>query len=1067
MHMTAPEKIHQLVETFDQHLNEYKTRKNETELRRQFLDPFFEALGWDVGNTQGFDERRKEVAHELSVEIDGQQKKADYAFRVGTDKFDFLVEAKKPSVNIETNADAAFQVRRYGWSAKLPINILTDFEHFAVYDCRAKPSHKDKVSTGRVVVYHFKEYAEKWDEIAALFSPTAIRRGALDKFIEGTKGKKGTADVDDDFLMEIERWREALARNIALRNKHMELNEAGLNFAVQMTIDRIVFLRIAEERGMEEYGRLLEIALTPNPSPRGRGEQSAEGRGELQEQNQLYGRLKRVFIQADERYNSGLFHFKAEKSRKNPDSITPDLHIDDKVLKDIIENLYLPKSPYAFAYISADILGSIYERFLGKVIRLTAGGAAKVEDKPEVRKAGGVYYTPTYIVDYIVKNTVGRLLNPLPAGEGRVRENADSSLTPSLTPSPLRQAQGGASPTGRGGQKEEGSGESLTPAEASKLRIVDPACGSGSFLLGAYQYLLDWHLDWYVTHDLEKALKRKVILTQDNKTFRLSMDEKKRILLDNIYGVDLDPQAVEVTKLSLLLKVVEDPGQLTLFSEGHILPDLANNIQCGNSLVGMDYFEGQLELMVNGDEMARVNPFDWHAAFPQVFAQGGFDAVIGNPPYVRQESLGEFKDYLKKKYKTFHGTADLYVYFIELGVSLLRKNGLFSFIVANKWFRTNYGEPLRKWLKNQSIDEIIDFGDLPVFQQATTYPCIIRVSNSEVNQTFTAIQVDRLDFDDLNQYALSRAYLVNREKLEDKGWSLSNESTQQLLINLRSKGISLGEYLDGKVFYGIKTGLNEAFVIDAETKKALVALDKKSEELIKPFLIGREVKRYSLAQSASFLILIPKGWTREKSNNARDAWGWVSKNYPAIASHLLSFGEKASQRYDKGEYWWELRACDYYDEFEKPKIVYPNICKQPEFTLELSGSYTNQKCFIIPRNDKYLLGILNSTLCFFLFRNILPKLRGDFYEPSYVYFKDFPIRVINFADPAEKAMHDSMVTLVERMLALHKNLPSAKTPQEQESVRRQIHATDKSIDALVYQLYGLTEEEIKIVEGEK
>ena len=619
--MTAPENIRKLVQTFEQNLSEYHTHKNETELRRQFLDPFFEALGWDVSNTKGYDERRKEVAHELSVEIDGQQKKADYAFRTGTDKFDFLVEAKKPSVKIESNPEPAFQVKRYGWSAKLPINILTDFEHFAVYDCRVKPNHKDKVSAGRILLIHYKDYIEKWDEIAALFSPDAIRKGALDKYTDGAKGRKGTADVDDDFLAEIERWRDLLARNIANRNKDRQLNESQLNYAVQMTIDRIVFLRIAEERGMEEYGRLK--ALTDPHRPSGTSPKSDNKNFSKKEKDSMsdlgegsiYAELKQYFLKADERYNSGLFHFRAEKDRKNPDTVTSSLQIDDKVLRDIIENLYEPKSPYAFAYIPADILGSVYERFLGKVIRLTASGQAKVEDKPEVRKAGGVYYTPVYIVEYIVKNTVGKLLDPSPS------------------PSP-------------DGRTSSGEG-SKTPKEVSELKIVDPACGSGSFLLGAYQYLLNWHLDWYASHDLEKNLKNKVILTADNKTYRLSMDEKKRILLNNIHGVDLDPQAVEVTKLSLLLKVVEDPGQLTMFEEGHILPDLGNNIKCGNSLIGMDYFDGQL--MANAEEIARVNPFDWKSEFPQVFKRGGFDVVIGNPPYVRQESLSNFKEYFQKK----------------------------------------------------------------------------------------------------------------------------------------------------------------------------------------------------------------------------------------------------------------------------------------------------------------------------------------------------------------------------------------------------------------------------------
>ncbi|MCI0554012.1 MAG: type I restriction enzyme HsdR N-terminal domain-containing protein, partial [Anaerolineae bacterium] len=416
--MPAPERIKQLIETFEKNINEYRFHKNETELRRQFLDPFFEALGWDVDNKKGYDERNKEVAHEYSVEIEGQQKKADYAFRTGRDSFDFLVEAKKPSVKIEISLDPAFQLRRYGWSAGLPINILTDFEHFAVYDCRTRPNYsKDKVGTSRIKIFHYKEYVERWEEIANLFSPESIRKGALDQFKDQLKGKKGTQEVDEAFLEEIEAWRETLARNIATRNKHLNLNEDQVNFAVQMTIDRIIFLRIAEERGMERDRRLLELCESPTPSvlrtsPPNSNPAKTSGAGERNlGENQIYKNLLELFQQADARYNSGLFHFKKDKERENPDRLTPSLDVDDKVLKDIIKDLYYP-SPYAFNYIPTEILGSVYERFLGKVIRLTAGGNAKVEDKPEVRKAGGVYYTPTYIVDYIVKNTVGRIVNP-------------------------------------------------------------------------------------------------------------------------------------------------------------------------------------------------------------------------------------------------------------------------------------------------------------------------------------------------------------------------------------------------------------------------------------------------------------------------------------------------------------------------------------------------------------------------------------------------------------------------------------------------------------------------------
>lgn len=415
---TAPAIIHKLVETFEQNLDSYRSSKNETELRREFLDKFFTALGWDVANEKGYDEAGKEVIHEFSVDVAGQQKKADYAFRVGRgDKFDFLVEAKKPSVKIETSQDAAFQIRRYGWSAKLPINILTDFEHFAVYDCRTKPNYSDKASMGRIMLIHYKEYVERWNEIVEIFSPEAVRKGSFARYTEGMKGKKGTADVDDAFLQEIERWRELLAKNIALRNPNIDV--PGLNYAVQMTIDRIIFLRICEERGIEPENQLLEIATAPvSPNSDGRGKvewnRDGENGGMLEGQGgRIYDELCLLFQHADTKYNSGLFHFRHEKDAvSRPDDLTQGLDIDDKVLKDIISNLYYPKSPYAFLYIPSDILGQVYERFLGKVIRLTAGHSAKVEEKPEVRKAGGVYYTPTYIVEYIVKNTVGKLVDP-------------------------------------------------------------------------------------------------------------------------------------------------------------------------------------------------------------------------------------------------------------------------------------------------------------------------------------------------------------------------------------------------------------------------------------------------------------------------------------------------------------------------------------------------------------------------------------------------------------------------------------------------------------------------------
>jgi len=260
--MPAPDNIRQLVERFEEHREAYRSgRYNETQLRREFLDPFFEALGWDIFNKQSHAEPYKDVIHEDSLLIEGENKAPDYAFRMGGTR-KFFVEAKKPAVNIEFNIHPAFQLRRYAWSAKLPLGILTDFEEFAIYDCRVKPDKADKASTGRVKLLSYKDYIEKWDEIAAIFSREAVLKGSFDEYAEGMKTKKGTTEVDDAFLAEIERWRDILARNIAIRNESLSVRE--LNYAVQMTIDRIVFLRICEDRGVERDEQLKEIATPPS-----------------------------------------------------------------------------------------------------------------------------------------------------------------------------------------------------------------------------------------------------------------------------------------------------------------------------------------------------------------------------------------------------------------------------------------------------------------------------------------------------------------------------------------------------------------------------------------------------------------------------------------------------------------------------------------------------------------------------------------------------------------------------------------------------------------------------------
>ena len=381
------------------------------------------------------------------IKIFGANKAPDYAFRIGGTR-KFFVETKAPILDVISDVSAAYQLRRYAWSAKLPLSVLTNFESLRFTTAASAPIKVTGQAMRGCCTSVLKNIDSRWDEIEAILGRQSILKGAFDRYAEESTKKKGTAEVYTAFLGEIENWRSALARNIALRNSGLSVSE--LNTAVQRTIDRIIFLRFAEDPGFEPYAALQGLAGKSG----------------------VYKRLSDVLRQADARYNSGLFHFKpGDGSAETLDSFTLNLTIDDKVLKDILDSLYYPDSPYEFSVLPADILGQVYEQFLGKVIRLK-GRSAVVEEKPEVKKAGGVYYTPTYVVRYIVEHTVGELLK-------------DKTHT-------------------------QVSGEDKRIKDARPIRVLDPACGSGSFLIEVYQYLLDWFRDKYIEDGPEKHATGKI-----------------------------------------------------------------------------------------------------------------------------------------------------------------------------------------------------------------------------------------------------------------------------------------------------------------------------------------------------------------------------------------------------------------------------------------------------------------------------------------------------------------------------------------------------------------------------
>jgi len=965
--MTIPHKITELVERFRQNQQAYmQASYNETQVRREFIDPFFTALGWDVANEQGYAEDYKDVVHEDAIKVQGTTKAPDYAFRIGGTR-KFFVEAKKPAIKLKYDGQPAYQLRRYAWSAKLPLSILTDFEEFAVYDCRKRPHPTDKASVGRILYLTFEQYAERFDEIS-MFSKEAVLKGSFDRFAKETKGKRGTSTVDAEFLKEIEGWRVLLARNIALRNATLSVHE--LNFAVQHTIDRLIFLRMGEDRGLEVYGRLRVLRDAPH----------------------IYSGLLDLYRQADEKYNSGLFDFKA-------DTLSTSLVIDDQVLKKILTHLYYPESPYEFSVLPADVLGQVYEQFLGQVIRLTPGHRAKVEAKPEVKKAGGVYYTPTYIVNYIVEQTVGKLI----AGQ-TPRQIAGTSGRP-------------------------------------PLRILDPACGSGSFLLGAYQYLLDYHRHWYTAHTPEDYARgtQPALYQGPRGAWRLTTAKKKSLLLNHIYGVDIDRQAVEVTKLSLLLKVLEgatDTRLQTSFLHARALPNLGDNIKCGNSLIGPEYFDAQL--LPDAEEMRRVNPFDWESEFPEVLQAGGFDGVIGNPPWVSAWTGNEdIRTYLADEYPQLSGHWDLYLAFLVKTLELVKTSGRHTFVYPTSILTEPYAKHVRKaFIDNEIVSSLSVFGTERVFAKVSRKVCILTLMPSVKQQEIEIVkweggQIVETTLVEPLSWASYHNYIFNVEV---------SKHDFAIMQKIESQSIKVGN-----IFY-----VNYGAQISSKVKGVFSQdklLNKISVGNAQRCLKGNSVKRYRIEWKGLYLDYQPEIM-------------YGPRHSRFFESSKIIFNKTSSKGYglmvtfdDSGYYCDQRLIClvryDYLDG-TKLKLKFKGFDK-------LSSD----------ASDLYFTGLLASRLLTYWFKSFVAtkNLQGEYTDVLPKMVRALPIRPVNFDDPTDVARHDKMVALVNRMLTLHQQLAAASIPADKKLYQRQVAATDRQIDALVYELYGLSADEIGIVEG--
>ena len=974
----AFEKVKNLAATFKANEVRYLSPGyQEVEVRNDFINPFLDALGWNVTSRLRTSPDEQEVHIEQGVETGAGRKKADYAFYLAPNFRDprFFVEAKKPCGDIET-ADNYFQTIRYGFGSRTPLVALTNFAEFHVLDSRFLPDIKNVLNRS-IDKYRYSDYAdpEKFRRIYWWFSREAVASGALEKFA-ATLPKKGKGippshlqNFDDAFLDELEKYRSQLAHAFKKRNPHLDSDT--LTEVTQRTLDRLVFMRFLEDRLIEQQP-LFDKFVSADSAWRN-----------------FLAACRRL----DGIYNGIVF-------KEHPKLDQPNFRVDGEVFTGICQKLSHRYSPYDFNTIPIHILGSIYEQFLGKVIVAT-DKRVRVEDKPEVRKAGGVYYTPEYIVRYIVENTVGKLI----AGK--------------------------------------------TPDQIAEMRFADIACGSGSFLLGMYDLLLTYHGRYY--NDNPAKAHKGDCTERDGKLY-LSLRKKRGILLNNIYGVDIDAQAVEVSQLSLYLKLLQN--ETTASAREHqlefhetLLPSLNKNIVCGNSLIGRDILEGQL---FPSDEERKLNPMNFEDAFPDIFGQKtrmvreggdaysvarsfgreggrivypgppvetrGFDAIVGNPPWVftRDIEFGQIaKNYFAKHFVGADGKVNLYALFLERGIEILREDGLLSMIIPNTFLRAATYEKLRRHLiTKHRLVAVTDAGtDVFAGVTASTIVLLLQKNTKVIPATVLSLSNDgvaqKINTVDIQQVAETPSAVLD---------IFTDTPSRRIMLEMAKSARPLADFVE-HLISGIQTW---------KQHKSNFISDRKVTDKYKPLLEGKDIGRYESHFSQKYIF-----YSAKVLNVMQDEDIFLLPE--KILIQRISGGNRP------------LKA-----------------------TLDRKRHYCfNSINSLVCRgvDNRYVLGLLNSTLLNWYYYNRFSNRSELTVNIAAKLLRQLPIPALDLGDPATKARHDEIVAKVEAMLAAKKELAGAKTDNDQTYYENKCAALDRQIDRLVYDLYGLSEDEIKIVES--
>ncbi|MEK7309851.1 MAG: DNA methyltransferase [Planctomycetota bacterium] len=979
----AKENLAELIAKYEKELSADKLKDyNEEATKLNFIQPLLkDVLGWDVNN-------RDEVSPEENV----SRGRVDYGLKIN-DRIKVYVEAKTPKDGLMGHVEQAL---KYGYNKKnVPFVLLTNFDETWLFDVTVKPNLRNPLK-GRKSYLKYDQYLDYFDELWQLSKESAVN-GELDKLLL-KKSDLAKLPVDKAILADLKRWREILAKDIFKNNPKLfdsgdkEKDAVYLKEITQKLLDRIVFMRSCEDRGLVHRSHLNVLF---------------EERTETVGTNTMLF-LKNEFESYNRNFDSDLFR---------PQEWEKDLAIDFTIMEEIIKDSY---NPYQFDVIPLEVLGNIYEEYLGDTIRLT-DQQVKYEMKLEVRKAGGVYYTPEYIVDYIVKNTIGKLLNELP--HNKIKE----------------------------------------------LKILDPACGSGSFLIRAYEEMLN-----YYRRQKKGKLKStdgQKKLHQEEELPHLDIFEKRRILVDHIYGVDLDDQAVEVTKLSLMLKMLDgEHGTLTGYA---ILPMLDSNIKCGNSLVSGDAVELKKFF---GDEWYKVKPFNWDKSFAHIMKKGGFDVVIGNPPYFNIDKVwgkeSPLTDFIKENYPKIHtDKTDILFYFLAKSINLSKHT--VGFIVSRAFLEAYKAKKLREFiLSSAKIISITDFDGFHVFEAgiSTTIP-ILEVESNINKRNKNKIVVTRLKTPSIsadqvyqslknkdNASEFFEVFNYDQKDLGSDSWNFVTSAGKDLNSKIDGNHPKISEICD--VGKGMETGRNDVFgnLSLQDTKRLKLELN-----WVKKRATNSDIKRYFIIDRSEYLIYI------EDIPSFKEA----PKNIMAyIKSHEVELKERAA--FQRGDCeWWKYTWPLHKEWYSKIKILCPYLAGENRFALDSSKEFISLTDTTVifskgslKENIKYVLALLNSKLLTYRFRSIGKLKSKGIYEYFWNSVSKLPICTIDFSNASQKKLHDKIVGLVDIMLDLNKKIQDAKG-SEQEQIQKQIDQTDNEIDELVYKLYGLTEKEIKVIEEVK